>query len=335
MASDISNTAVVIAEYYARDRISVIVAYRCVEFTLQASQTALGSHTAKIDTYTTNVDVLEGVVARDDISALEAHQALRQHVLALFAEQMHTLAPVPRELRTLKDAADCVKYTMTRRSNDHVEVTEQSRGPSYDLLPVDRTPTLEELERTVQYVKEDEVIFSNRTTPIRMLLGEVHLASDSAMRTQMFLKPAENGKGPGFRRALEVYAKISHFPQELRRVRIPQLLAIILLADGTAVLGFLTEWIDSIVLAEIDDRRRKNHQHVWRQQVVQSLEFLHTNGIIWGDPNAHNVLIDREDRAWIVDFSGGMTAAAELESSEENKQRELQTVKRLFEALLV
>ncbi|KAK1948708.1 hypothetical protein LY78DRAFT_39560, partial [Colletotrichum sublineola] len=30
-------------------------------------------------------------------------------------------------------------------------------------------------------------------------------------------------------------------------------------------------------------------------------------GIIWGDVKAENVLIDREDNAWIIDFGGSYT----------------------------
>lgn len=74
-----------------------------------------------------------------------------------------------------------------------------------------------------------------------MLIGEACLSSgsDSGAGTRVFLKPAENGKGPGFHRAMAVYGKISpYLEEEQRLVRIPKVLGIIPLLDGTEVLGY-------------------------------------------------------------------------------------------------
>ncbi|KAI1165847.1 hypothetical protein F5B18DRAFT_608936, partial [Nemania serpens] len=45
----------------------------------------------------------------------------------------------------------------------------------------------------------------------------------------------------------------------------------------------------------------------WASQVWATVEWLHECGIIWGDVKAENVLNDREDNAWVVDFGGSYT----------------------------
>lgn len=45
----------------------------------------------------------------------------------------------------------------------------------------------------------------------------------------------------------------------------------------------------------------------WARQIKVTLKWLHECGIIWGDVKAQNVLIDKEDNAWIIDFGGSYT----------------------------
>ncbi|KAM0329823.1 hypothetical protein ACHAQA_003987 [Verticillium albo-atrum] len=45
----------------------------------------------------------------------------------------------------------------------------------------------------------------------------------------------------------------------------------------------------------------------WAAQVTESLAELHKAGLVWGDVKPHNVLIDVEDNAWLIDFGGSYT----------------------------
>ncbi|CZR64314.1 uncharacterized protein PAC_14212 [Phialocephala subalpina] len=45
----------------------------------------------------------------------------------------------------------------------------------------------------------------------------------------------------------------------------------------------------------------------WVNQVTGILTQLHKAGIVWGDAKPDNVLIDKNDDAWIIDFGGGHT----------------------------
>ncbi|KAK0709129.1 hypothetical protein B0T26DRAFT_754385 [Lasiosphaeria miniovina] len=45
----------------------------------------------------------------------------------------------------------------------------------------------------------------------------------------------------------------------------------------------------------------------WATQIEAAVSALHKAGIVWGDVKAENVLVDRDDNAWIIDFGGGYT----------------------------
>ncbi len=45
----------------------------------------------------------------------------------------------------------------------------------------------------------------------------------------------------------------------------------------------------------------------WAPHVDGSIKKLHQQGIIWGDAKAENVLIDKNDDAWVIDFGGSYT----------------------------
>ncbi|KAF9872728.1 hypothetical protein CkaCkLH20_09907 [Colletotrichum karsti] len=79
--------------------------------------------------------------------------------------------------------------------------------------------------------------------------------------------------------------------------------------DGNMLMGMLLSWIDtrgvlSRAEAEISSSALRQR---WREQITTSLGMLHREGIIWGDAKAENILIDRGDNAWIIDFGGSYT----------------------------
>lgn len=79
--------------------------------------------------------------------------------------------------------------------------------------------------------------------------------------------------------------------------------------EGNSLAGMLLTWIDKKGLlgraraeeASIQLRKR------WAGQVSGSLQVLHRQGIIWGDVKAENVLVDKDDNSWIIDFGGSYT----------------------------
>lgn len=79
--------------------------------------------------------------------------------------------------------------------------------------------------------------------------------------------------------------------------------------EGNALAGMLLTWIDK---KGVLGRARAEEASIqlskrWADQVGRSLQALHQQGIIWGDAKAENVLIDKDDNAWIIDFGGSYT----------------------------
>ncbi|KAJ6787930.1 hypothetical protein PWT90_06410 [Aphanocladium album] len=81
------------------------------------------------------------------------------------------------------------------------------------------------------------------------------------------------------------------------------------------ILGILLSHVDCgdcplstrVILDDPDDPptdvRRK-----WIQQLNAALFGLHKVGIVWGDVKPENILINKDNNAWITDFAGGYTA---------------------------
>ncbi|KAF5628938.1 serine threonine kinase [Fusarium sp. NRRL 52700] len=79
--------------------------------------------------------------------------------------------------------------------------------------------------------------------------------------------------------------------------------------EGDGLLGMLFTWIPNkgvlskVRAAASPPELRKQ----WASQIQRSVDLLHSEGIIWGDAKAENVLIDQNDDAWVIDFGGGYT----------------------------
>ncbi|TPX11612.1 uncharacterized protein E0L32_007591 [Thyridium curvatum] len=102
------------------------------------------------------------------------------------------------------------------------------------------------------------------------------------------------------RRELEALRKVdgarASFASE---IRVPKLLGYVKHAELGTVIGLLREWIPSGLEPPLDqlDSTEKS----------QTIDCLHEIGVVWGDGKINNVVIDRDDNAWLIDFGGGWT----------------------------
>lgn len=91
-------------------------------------------------------------------------------------------------------------------------------------------------------------------------------------------------------------------------VRVPQLLGYVKHPEAGCILGLLREWVPGCRLKNADiagtvqGRRRE-----WASQIRETVRQLHKIDVFWGDGKASNVIIDKEDNAWLIDFGGGWT----------------------------
>ncbi|PVH99431.1 hypothetical protein DM02DRAFT_629356 [Periconia macrospinosa] len=118
--------------------------------------------------------------------------------------------------------------------------------------------------------------------------------------------------------------------------RIPSLIGLIM--SGDVGIGFLMDYIvteppvptvawckrESVAMSE----RKK-----WYCQVRDTLNWIHSMSLVWGDIKADNVLIDEEDNAWVIDFGGSYTRGWVDQNLVETKEGDLQGLERLREFL--
>ncbi|RSL61701.1 hypothetical protein CEP54_006044 [Fusarium duplospermum] len=110
-------------------------------------------------------------------------------------------------------------------------------------------------------------------------------------------------------RELECLGKMLRaFPQQ-SLIRVPQLLGYVHDKDTKRILGFLRQWVPGRNLGEIylppiaAETKQK-----WILQIRESVQLLHEKGLVWGDVKPHNIVIDEQNDAWLIDFGGGFTA---------------------------
>ena len=63
------------------------------------------------------------------------------------------------------------------------------------------------------------------------------------------------------------------------------------------------------------------------------MEQLHEMGLIWGDGKPHNVVIDGDGDAWLIDFGGGWTKGWVDENLRGTKEGDEQAVNRIVKFL--
>lgn len=125
-----------------------------------------------------------------------------------------------------------------------------------------------------------------------------------------FFKLVLPGDSGSTLKELSAYAKI-HAAQLGANVRTSRLLGIVKDEPTTRIVGLLLSYI------ECDDYTtlhcaKNGPEHAllrqkWIQQITCSLRELHAHGIVWGDAKPDNILIDKHDDAYLIDFGGGYT----------------------------
>ncbi|KAG8410009.1 hypothetical protein J3458_019080 [Metarhizium acridum] len=88
------------------------------------------------------------------------------------------------------------------------------------------------------------------------------------------------------------------------RHQICTLHGLVLDESGHGFVGMLFDWIDVRGIMSRNQVASASHQlrDKWAQQIKSSVEKLHSVGAVWGNAAWNDVLIDRNDNAWITGF---------------------------------
>ncbi|KAK5123657.1 hypothetical protein LTR85_002293 [Meristemomyces frigidus] len=184
-----------------------------------------------------------------------------------------------------------------------------------------------DLPATSPLVHAADVVQADYDPTATVLHGKVTVLGSN---TTFFFKPRTYLREPDFDREIRVLAALHAVPGVPRS---PRFGGVVTSEHGKTVVGLLVQWIDGTKLADTGIEQRNMHLPRWQAQVKATLAVLHERGFTWGDANAWNVLVDRENKAWVIDFDGGARAADELEANATNTVLEMRAVDRLFEAI--
>lgn len=155
----------------------------------------------------------------------------------------------------------------------------------------------------------------------------------SNRKTTCFFKEFGCGEGRLMEKELEKYLEMhkSKLAQETRVIRLE---GIVKGGDGS-VMGLLLTYVDhrghGLLAYSLNDDTPLHAKERWARQVQETVGELHEAGIIWGDAKAGNVMIDRNDNAWIVDFGGGYTLGWVDEDKAGTVEGDIQGVERIVE----
>lgn len=119
-------------------------------------------------------------------------------------------------------------------------------------------------------------------------------------------------------------------------IRTPQLLAMVK-AEGVS-----TNHIIGILITVVDSRGDMETmasnaplalKQAWFRDISHAVHAFHAHNLVWGDVKPENVLIDRNQKAWLIDFGGGWTPGWVDEELENTKQGDLQGLRKIQEFL--
>ncbi|KAI7231721.1 hypothetical protein KC330_g6269 [Hortaea werneckii] len=233
--------------------------------------------------------------------------------------------PIPEEQPTLGRLVKCKKYNLRQDPDDNskdpeIYIRNDDDGP----LPSWAPASLPERYHDLPKIDVSEI------SVIQCSAESCWPYKTEVNGKATFFKPLFDFKEPEFWRELEALAR------SYRAGNIGRLAGLREIATVDApptVVGLLTTWIDGTKLCDTEKSERQAYSENWTDQVLSTLQKLHKSDIIWGDVNAHNVLIDRQNYAWIIDLDGGSRPDHQLQPSEANKDAEREAVREMFATL--
>lgn len=129
----------------------------------------------------------------------------------------------------------------------------------------------------------------------------------------MMAKAKQDGLGyDRLRREMDMLVKLADAEADGIDIASPRLLGYIMHADTGLIIGFLREWVNASPRGRTMDHIQMKTvpysvRERWAEQLEETLERMHEIGLVWGDCKPVNIIIDKDDDAWLIDLGGNCT----------------------------
>lgn len=180
---------------------------------------------------------------------------------------------------------------------------------------------------TVQIFKANELFLDRKATKAG-LMQQVHTSTGEPF----FFKPRFDLMAPEFEREISILSAIIGFGLH-KTLRVSPFTGFVTLDNGL-VTGMLFDWLEGWPLAEHPELHNLSYHRVWQEQVETIVDELHRHKIVWGDVNVHNIFIDMNADAWVIDFGGNCNVQFVDEELKETYDGDRQGLRRIFEEWL-
>ncbi|KAI6750887.1 hypothetical protein HG530_014337 [Fusarium avenaceum] len=266
------------------------------------------------DKYLSYLEVLRsGEEVLGDIYDTDVYERVMTPFEPLFAELAPNPPGLPEDVRiTLKDhlfpeffvfALDIVDEKLCPR---RIITEESPHRPSFIRFDDD---FLDDLETWTAFYDPAGIMLSFKDPEDALFKPPNKVLIDNC-QTECFFKPCNSGVQ--IKQELTTY-KMIHAAGLDSQLYLCHLYGVVM-DDCDFILGLLLTYIDN------GDRPLSTRIHPdepndpptairerWVGQLDAALSGLHKAGIVWGDVKAENVLVDKDNNAWISDFGGGYT----------------------------
>ncbi|PVH79380.1 hypothetical protein DL98DRAFT_220566 [Cadophora sp. DSE1049] len=157
------------------------------------------------------------------------------------------------------------------------------------------------------------------------------------MHVPYFFKATVHGNSAAIEREIEMLLRLERVGLTTK-IRVPRLCGYVQV-DGRRnnVMGLLLTYVEcqdtlgGIVIDKPEVALRKK----WFLDIEHMLKLLHEADIVWGDAKADNILIDKANEAWMIDFGGSYTFGWVDKDKMNTVEGDLQGLQRIKEHLQV
>jgi hypothetical protein len=167
--------------------------------------------------------------------------------------------------------------------------------PAYDIHPLDRCSIHDE---SLPKISAGEILAVRLQRRHNRMPQKVFTLDGSPH----FFKPCMFGMEEQFIDEVQSLIKLR---TEGIEISVPTIEGLAITSEGK-VFGMLAQWIEGCAISAISQECRRRQSQQWRNELFCTMNMLHQAGILWGDINQGNIIIEEAtNKAWIVDIGGG------------------------------